>query len=261
MRRPLVAANWKMNGSQEFMEDFARSLKNTELASLEAVEVVVFPPAVYMAAWQAYSGGIANGSIAFGVQDIGISPSGAHTGEIAAEMISDLGGEWAIVGHSERRIDQHESDDLVATKAAAALRGGLRPIVCVGETLDERNAGHEVAVVERQLEAVLDRLEASELEQGAIAYEPVWAIGTGQTASPEQAQQMHAFIRDKIAHVDVKVARALRVLYGGSVKPENAAELFGQEDIDGGLVGGAALDAQQFVEIVKAAHQQMSARD
>ncbi|MFT7651607.1 MAG: triosephosphate isomerase [Limisphaerales bacterium] len=261
MRRPLVAANWKMNGSLEFIEEFARSLKNTELASFGAVEVVVFPPAVYMAAWQAYSGGIANGSIAFGAQDVGISASGAHTGEIAAEMISDLGGRWAIVGHSERRIDQSEPDDLVATKAAAALRGGLRPIVCVGETLDERNAGHEVAVVERQLEAVLDRLDVSELAQGALAYEPVWAIGTGQTASPEQAQQMHAFIRDKIAHVDVEIARSLRVLYGGSVKPENAAELFGQEDIDGGLVGGAALDAQQFVEIVKAAHQQMSARD
>ena len=261
MRRLLVAANWKMNGSLQFIENFVRTLKNTELASFATVEVVVFPPAVYMAAWQASSGGIANRSIAFGAQDVGISPSGAHTGEIAAEMISDLGGQWVIVGHSERRIDQGEADDLVATKAAAALRGGLRPIVCVGETLEERNAGHEVAVVERQLEALLDRLDAAELGQGAIAYEPVWAIGTGQTASPEQAQQMHALIRDKIAHVNVEVAQTLRVLYGGSVKPENAAELFGQEDIDGGLVGGAALDARQFVEIVKAAHQQMPTKD
>lgn len=248
MRRPLVAANWKTNGSLRFIEDYAKALKEHDLAALKAVDMVVFPPILYLAAWQAYCP-----DIEFGAQDVGISPSGAHTGEVAAEMIADLGGRWAIVGHSERRIDQGEQDDLVATKAGAALRGGLRPIVCVGETLDEREAGHEIAVVERQLEAVFDRLDVTDLVQCAIAYEPVWAIGTGKTASPQQAQEMHAFIRDKIAHVDADAASTMRITYGGSVKPENAAELFGQEDIDGGLVGGAGLDAHQFVEIVKAA--------
>lgn len=253
MRRPLVAANWKTNGSLRFIEEYATAFKSHNLGNFtSAVDIVMFPPAVYLAAWQAYCP-----EIEFGAQDVGISPEGAHTGEIAAEMISDLGGRWVIVGHSERRIDQGEQDDLVATKAGAALRGGVAPIVCVGETLDERTAGHEIAVVERQLEAVLDRVELADLAQGAIAYEPVWAIGTGQTATPEQAQDMHAFIRDKLAHVDAEVAAGMRIAYGGSVKPESAAELFGQEDIDGGLVGGAALDAHQFVEIIKAAQAQV----
>ena len=248
MRRPLVAANWKMNGSLRFIEDYAKSLKSHDLAALSDVDMVIFPPAVYLAAWQGYCS-----EVAYGAQDVGISPEGAHTGEIAAEMIGDLGGQWVIVGHSERRIDQSEADDLVGTKASAALRGGLRPIVCVGETLDQREAGHEIAVVERQLEAVLDRIEEVDLTRCVLAYEPVWAIGTGQMATPEQAQDMHAFIRDKIAHVSAEVAEGIRVVYGGSVKPESAAVLFAQEDIDGGLVGGAALDAHQFVEIVKAA--------
>lgn len=250
MRRPLVAANWKMNGSLRFVEDYARSLKDSQLSAQARVDVVIFPPAVYLVAWQTYST-----HVSFGVQDIGISPAGAHTGEIAAEMVSDLGGQWAIVGHSERRIDQGEPDDLVAAKAAAALRGGLRPIVCVGETLEARNAGHAIAVVDRQLEAVLDRLDIASLVQGAVAYEPVWAIGTGQTASPEQAQEMHAFIRDKIAHRDDQVGQELRIIYGGSVNRDTAQELFAQKDIDGGLVGGAALDAVQFAEIVKVAQE------
>ena len=184
---------------------------------------------------------------------MGISPSGAHTGEVAAEMVFDVGGRWAIVGHSERRIDQQERDDLVATKASAALRGGLSPIVCVGETLAEREAGHEIAVVERQLEAVLDRVDLAGLAQGALAYEPVWAIGTDKTASPEEAQDMHAFMRDKVAHVSADIAAEIRIVYGGSVKPDNARELFAQEDIDGGLVGGAALDPVQFRAILDAA--------
>ena len=249
MRRPLVAANWKMNGSLRFIEDYATALKSHDLTRLQSIDMVVFPPAVYLAAWAAYCS-----DISFGAQDVGISPQGAHTGEIAAEMIADLGGRWVIVGHSERRIDQDEQDDLVATKAGAALRGGLQPVICVGESLEEREAGHEIAVVERQLEAVLDRVDVIELSQAAIAYEPVWAIGTGKTATPEQAQEMHAFIRDKVAHASDEVAGSVRIVYGGSVKPESAYELFSKEDIDGGLVGGAALDAHQFVEIVSAAH-------
>ena len=148
---------------------------------------------------------------------------------------------------------QGETDDLVATKAAAALRGGLRPIVCVGETLAEREAGHELAVVERQLAAVLDRVDVDRLAQGAIGYEPVWAIGTGETATPQQAQDMHAFIRTQVAATSERAAAAMRVIYGGSVKPDNAAELFTQADIDGGLVGGASLDAADFSEILRAA--------
>ena len=251
MRRPLVAANWKMNGSLRFVADYAEAL--TQKLAAEEVDVVIFPPALYVNTWL----GLAP-DIMCGVQDVGISPSGAHTGELAAEMVSDIGAGWAIVGHSERRIDQGEKDDLVATKAAAAIRAGVKPIVCVGETLDEREAGHEIAVVERQLEAVVDRIEPEQLAMGAIAYEPVWAIGTGKTATPEQAQEMHAFIRDKLAHVDTELAEGMRILYGGSVKPENAVELFSQGDIDGGLVGGAGLDPEQFAAIVQAAQETSS---
>lgn len=246
MRRKVVAANWKTNGSMAFLRDFAQQFANAERDG--EVDIVVFPPAVYLAEWIALKPGVA-----CGVQDVGTAPSGAHTGEIAAEMVYDVGGRWAIVGHSERRIDQEERDDLVATKASAAMRGGLTPIVCVGETLAEREAGHEIAVVERQLEAVLDRVDIEKLSQSALAYEPVWAIGTGKTATPEQAQEMHAFIRDKVADVNEECAARIRILYGGSVKPDNAATLFAQEDIDGGLVGGAALDPAQFRAIIEAA--------
>ena len=249
MRRSLVAANWKMHGSLGFISEFADGIaKRLDVASaLEVTDVVVFPPIVYLPACAALL------PVPVGVQDVGTSATGAHTGEVASEMVREVGGTWAILGHSERRIDQGEKDDLVATKAAAAVRGGLLPIVCVGETQAERKAGHEIAVVDRQLEAVLDRMNVSDLASGAIAYEPVWAIGTGETATPEQAQEMHAFIRDKIAHVDQSAAASIRIVYGGSVKPDNARELFSQEDIDGGLVGGASLDARQFAAIVDAA--------
>ena len=236
-----------MNGSQEFLRDYAQRLEPVEMTG---VEVVLCPPSIYLAELVERT---KDKGISCGGQDVGIQPSGAHTGELAAEMLADVGASWVIVGHSERRIDQAEKDDLVATKAVAGLRAGVRPIVCVGETLAERQAGHEIAVVERQLEAVLDRIDLEGLGRSAIAYEPVWAIGTGQTASVEQAQDMHAFIRDKIAHVDVSVAEKIRVVYGGSVKADNAAELFAQDDIDGGLIGGAGLDPAQFAEIVAAA--------
>lgn len=235
-----------MHGSLEFVQTFAAEFLQVWPGD-ETVDTVIFPPAVYLSAWRA-----AAPSVQCGLQDVGISPSGAHTGEIAAEMVADLGGLWAIVGHSERRIDQGEPNDLVATKAAAALRGNISPIICVGETLEQRQAGHEIAVVDEQLEAVLDRLSEEDLMRCCVAYEPVWAIGTGETASPEQAQDMHAFIRDKIAHVSDACAAQMRLLYGGSVKPANATDLFSQPDIDGGLVGGAALDANDFVQIIRA---------
>ena len=245
MRSSLVAANWKMHGSVSFLHSYVAGLN---LEPSDRREVVLFPPSIYLAALVRLIEG--REGLACGAQDVGIQPSGAHTGELAAEMIADVGAKWVIVGHSERRIDQAEKDDLVATKAAAALRAGVKPIVCVGETLGEREAGHEIAVVERQLEAVVDRVDLDGLLAGAIAYEPVWAIGTGKTASAEQAQDMHAFIRDKIAHVSSDLAKEIRIVYGGSVKPGNAAELFAQEDIDGGLVGGAGLEPEQFNEII-----------
>ena len=249
MRQALIAANWKMHGTLGAVSGFVRDL---DLPAYAAADVVVCPPAVYL---ETFAKAIeAQGlAVGVGIQDVGISPSGAHTGEIAAEMVNDVGGAWAIVGHSERRIDQQETDDLVATKAAAALRGGLCPIICVGETLVERQAGKEIAVVERQLEAVLDRIEGDALLRCAIGYEPVWAIGTGETATPDQAQVMHAFIRSKLAEADAEAARKMRVIYGGSVKPDNALELFSELDIDGGLVGGASLEAQSFSQIVAAA--------
>ena len=244
MRRALVAANWKMHGSYELVRSFTQRVELSE-----DVDVVVFPPAVYLQELAA----CAPSQMMCGVQDVSPAPQGAHTGEIAAGMVVEVGGSWTIVGHSERRIMHDERDDLVATKAAAALQGGLRPIICVGETLAEREAGHELAVVERQLAEVLDRVEPSDLARAAIGYEPVWAIGTGHTATPEQAQQMHEFIRSQIAGADSGTAAAMRIIYGGSVKADNAAELFGQPDIDGGLVGGASLDAAQFSAIVAAA--------
>lgn len=244
MRRALVAANWKMHGSVAQLQTYLRGLQLTE-----SVDVVVVPPAVYLpvAVQQATTG------VAFGVQDIGAEAEGAHTGEVAAEMVRELGGSWAIVGHSERRLAQRENDELVAQKAAAALRGGLQPMVCVGETYAEREAGNEYEVVQRQLSAVLARLGCDELSNAAIGYEPVWAIGTGETASPEQAQQMHGFIRAQLTAADAEAAQQIRIVYGGSVKPDNAAELFAQPDIDGGLVGGASLDAVQFSAIIAAA--------
>lgn len=249
MRRPLVAANWKMHGSIATIHKFV-----AELVTAAQVDSVLFPPAIFL---QETAAAIANAksTLMCGVQDIGVAEDGAHTGEIAAEMVRDLGGQWAIVGHSERRIDQTESDELVAQKAEAALRGVLRPIVCVGETLQEREAGREESVVARQLAAVFERIGLEGFVQGggAIAYEPVWAIGTGKTASPEQAQQMHAFIRAQLTTRDDASAQAVRILYGGSVKSGNAEELFAQTDIDGGLVGGAALDVAQFSAIIAAA--------
>jgi triosephosphate isomerase len=225
-----------------------------ELATSSQVDSVLFPPAIFL---QEAAAAIAKveSTLMCGVQDIGVAQDGAHTGEIAAEMVRDLGGQWAIVGHSERRIGQTESDELVAQKAEAALRGALMPIVCVGETLKEREAGEEESVVARQLAAVFERILLDGFVEGggAIAYEPVWAIGTGETASPEQAQQMHAFIRAQLATRHKESAQAIRVLYGGSVKPANAEELFAQTDIDGGLVGGAALDVAQFSAIIAAA--------
>ncbi|HEY5791593.1 MAG TPA: triose-phosphate isomerase [Gammaproteobacteria bacterium] len=249
MRRPMVAGNWKMNGSRAA----ARALVDGILAgaaALERVEVAVCPPFVFL---EQLAAQLAGSRVALGAQDLSTQPSGAYTGEVAGPMLAEFGCRFVIVGHSERRSYHGEDDALVARKLAAAQAAGLVPIACVGERLEERESGATEAVIARQLDALLDGPGVAALADAVIAYEPVWAIGTGRTASPEQAQAVHAFIRERVAARDAGVAAGLRLLYGGSVKGANAAELFAMPDIDGGLIGGAALDAEEFLTICRAA--------
>lgn len=244
--RPLVVANWKMNGSQAANAAWLKAFAPRRASF--ASDVVVCPPAPYVAGLA-----VAAASFDIGAQDVSAHASGAYTGETSAAMLKDVGCAWVIVGHSERRQMHHESDAQVAAKTKAAIAAGLRPIVCVGESLAERDAGQALRVVSEQLQAVIDAVGAAGLAGGALAYEPVWAIGTGRTATPEQAQEIHAALRSQVARSDMAEAAQLRILYGGSVKPSNAAELFAQTDIDGALVGGASLVAEDFAAICAAA--------
>ncbi|MBU4498706.1 MAG: triose-phosphate isomerase [Gammaproteobacteria bacterium] len=246
MRKKLVAGNWKMHGSLAENAALLEALKPA-LAGIEAVVCVPFP---YLAQAQAVLGG---SSVAWGAQNLSEQTKGAFTGEVSASMLVDFGCRYVIVGHSERRSLYGESDELVASKYVVAQAAGLTPILCVGESLDERESGVTEAVVARQLDAVIKVAGVESLAQAVVAYEPVWAIGTGKTASPEQAQAVHAFIRGKIATLNSKVADQLVIQYGGSVKAANAAELMAQPDIDGGLIGGASLVADEFVAICRAA--------
>jgi triosephosphate isomerase len=246
MRQGLVVGNWKMHGSRASVEALLGSLVSAGAAT--RAEAAVCPTYVHLA--QALDL-CAGSSIAVGAQDCSHMQSGAYTGEVAAEMLSELGCRWVILGHSERRQYQAESDDLVAAKLAAAVEAGLQPIVCVGETREQREAGEAEAVVAAQLQGALTGQNG--LAALVVAYEPVWAIGTGLTATPEQAQDIHAFIRDCLAGIDGVDEAATRLLYGGSVKAANAAQLFAQPDIDGALVGGAALVAEEFQAIIDAA--------
>ena len=247
MRRKLVAGNWKMHGSAASAAELVRAV----LAGLpDAVEVAVFPPFVYVAGLAAAHSGAA---IGFGVQDVSEHAQGAYTGEVAAGMARDVGCRYALVGHSERRQYHAESDARVAAKFAQAQAAGLIPVLCVGETLEQREAGQTEAVVGAQIAAVVAACGVAAFADAVVAYEPVWAIGTGRTASAEQVQAVHAFIRSQIAVHDGRLANSLRILYGGSVKPTNAAELFAQVDVDGGLIGGASLVADDFLKICGAA--------
>ena len=246
MRKNLVAGNWKMNGSLVENAALLAGVK-TALAGMEAVVCVPFP---YLA--QAQSA-LAGSSIAWGAQNLSEQARGAYTGEVSASMLLDFGCRYVIVGHSERRSLYGESDEMVARKYMAAQAAGLIPLLCVGELLDERDSGITERVVARQLDAVIAAAGVASLAKAVVAYEPVWAIGTGKTASPEQAQAVHAFIRGKIAALDSEVANGLVIQYGGSVKASNAAELLAQPDIDGGLIGGASLILEEFVAICKAA--------
>lgn len=213
-------------------------------------QVAVCVPAPYLAQCQQLLSGT---PVAWGAQDVSTHEAGAYTGEISAAMLKDFGCAYVIVGHSERRAYHGESDEMVGHKAARAIAAGLVPIVCVGETLAEREAGQTEQVVQRQLEAVLAQLAGNDVEKMVVAYEPVWAIGTGKTATPQMAQDVHAFLRGRIAARDAQAAAGMQILYGGSMKPDNAAELLAMADIDGGLIGGAALKATDFLAIVRAA--------
>jgi triosephosphate isomerase len=245
MRRKLVIGNWKMHGSRQSVDALVKSL--VESLAAPGSEVALCPPFVHIGR---VSDLVEGSVIAVGAQDCSAFESGAHTGEVSAPMLREAGCEMVIVGHSERRAQHGETDELVADKAVAARGSGLVPVMCVGETLEERERGEAEQVVGRQLDALI----GSSLEAGdVIAYEPVWAIGTGQTATPGQAGDMHGFIRARLRQSSATVAESIRLLYGGSVKAANAVELFAQPDIDGGLVGGASLDAGEFTAIVAAA--------
>jgi len=247
MRRRIVAGNWKLNGTRAQ----ARALIDAVLKAppADGVVLLVFPPLAYLGELAA---AYADTQIEFGAQDVSEHSQGAFTGEVSAAMLAEIGARWCLVGHSERRAYHGEDSAAVARKAQAALTAGLRPIVCIGETRDQRETGITEEVLREQLAPLL-ALGAPLLTRCVVAYEPVWAIGTGLTASPQQAQDVHAFIRSEISTIDAKMANSLTVLYGGSVKPDNAASLFTQADVDGGLIGGASLVAADFLGIASAA--------
>jgi triosephosphate isomerase len=249
MLTKLVAGNWKMHGSlpeNAALLDAVRRGAN----DLRAAQVAVCVPFPYL--FQAQQA-LAGSRVAWGAQNVNPHAKGAYTGEVSAAMVREFGCTFVIVGHSERRTLCGEDDAAVAAKAGAAWQVGLTPILCVGETLAQREAGTTESVVRAQLEAVVARHGAATLARAVLAYEPVWAIGTGRTATPEQAQAVHAFVRARVAEQDKNVAEGLRILYGGSVKASNAAELFAMPDIDGGLIGGASLAGEEFMAICKAA--------
>ncbi|MDX3932062.1 MAG: triose-phosphate isomerase [Stenotrophomonas sp.] len=248
MRRKIVAGNWKLHGTREFATTLVTDIANG--APEQGVELVILPPLPYLGE---LADDFADTAVAFGAQDVSSNEKGAYTGEVSASMLHEVGARYGLVGHSERRQYHHESSELVARKFAAALHAGLVPVLCVGETLEQREAGHTEVVIASQLAPVLALVGGQGFENAVVAYEPVWAIGTGRTASKEQAQQVHAFIRGEVAKVDARIADSLTILYGGSVKPDNAAELFAQPDVDGGLVGGASLVAADFLAIAQAA--------
>lgn len=250
-RVPIFAANWKMNKKRADVAPYAETLtvalQGMESFSRATAQVLVFPPAIYL---ELLKQDTLAGSIAVGAQHTGIAESGAYTGEVSAAQVADLGLNWALVGHSERRHVFHESDDEVAKRLKCALDAGLKAVFCIGETISERRASQTWDVLKRQM-AVLSSLKGVGPDTVVVAYEPVWAIGTGETATSAQAQEAHHHIRETLAGFFGEKAASFRILYGGSVKPDNAAELVAQPDVDGLLVGGASLDARAFAEIIK----------
>ncbi len=250
MRVPLIAGNWKMNGLVADSPVLAGAIRQAlEAKPVADVEVLVCPP--YLAI-PAVGAALKGGPVRWGAQDVHWEPKGAYTGEVSVPMLKELGCTHAILGHSERRHIMGEPNDHVNRKLKACLAGGLTPVVCVGELLEERTAGDTYAVVERQMLKAYDGVPAGDVARSVVAYEPVWAIGTGRTASPAQAQEVHHFLRKLLGKLGGEAgAAATRILYGGSVKPDNAKDLMAQPDVDGALVGGASLDAASFVNIVR----------
>lgn len=250
MRRKLVAGNWKMHGSMAENQTLLTQLVNG-LSHSGSVDVAVFPSLVYLTQAQSLLGA---SSIKWGAQTLSEYKFGAYTGEVSADMLADFGCDYVLVGHSERREIFQEDDQQIAKKFKAAQVKYLTPVLCVGETLNEREANQTASVIASQLQVVLDEVGIAAFEQAVIAYEPVWAIGTGKTATPEMAQEVHCAIREQLALHDEAIAQKIQILYGGSVKPENASAIFAQVDVDGALVGGASLNANDFIEICNAAN-------
>lgn len=248
MRRPLVVGNWKMNGTLSS----ARQLTAAILEGLDAaaVEAAICVPYVYLPATAEQ---VANTSLVLGAQNVADQASGAYTGEVSASMLKEFNCKYAIVGHSERRSYYGDSNASVAARFEQALAAGICPILCVGETLQQREQGETFKVIDEQLDTAIERTGVEAFAGAVIAYEPVWAIGTGKTASDEQAQEVHQYIRNRIAALNPQIAEKLQILYGGSVKADNAEGLFAMPDIDGGLIGGASLDASSFLKICHAA--------
>ena len=250
MRKPIVAGNWKMNQDSEASEALAREVVEA-VGEVEAVDVVICPP---FTALERVAGVVEGSSVGLGAQNMHWEPEGAFTGEVAVGMLLTCGCDYVILGHSERRQYFGETDETVNRRLKAALPAGLAPIVCVGETLEQRQSGVTEDVIRTQVTGGLDGISGDDASRVVLAYEPVWAIGTGETATPEQAEAVHAFIQEVLGQLySDEIGQAVRIQYGGSVKPDNADELFGQPNIDGGLVGGASLEADSFAAIVRAA--------
>jgi triosephosphate isomerase len=243
-RRQLVAGNWKMNGDKALVQQMQAQLA---AASLDNMDVVICPPFPYL--------GLFEGKVKLGSQNISQFDSGAHTGEVSVAMLNEFNCQYVIVGHSERRADNNESNELVALKVEQVLKANLTPILCVGEPESVREDGTLFEYIAAQLDAALLKIGISQFANIVLAYEPIWAIGTGKTASPAQAQEVHAFIRGHLAKQDDNIAANIVILYGGSVKGNNAQELFSQADVDGGLIGGASLNPEDFLSICQAANQ------
>jgi len=248
MRRKIIAGNWKMNGdiafTRDYLNEFSQALVNKNLVGANNLQIILAPPSILLSEMKQC---IADGEIDVAAQNVSAYEQGAYTGEVSASMLADLACEWCLVGHSERRALFGESDEVVVAKIGQLLTKGLNPILCVGETLEQRELGLADSVVAGQLDAVFSAFSEEELLKIVVAYEPVWAIGTGKTATPEQAQEMHESIRNKVAKKSASLAQSLVILYGGSVSSSNAKALFAQKDIDGGLVGGASLKVDEFV--------------
>ncbi len=249
MRRPIVAANWKLHGNRAMVGSLIAAV-NSHAKGASSADVIICPPFPYLAESQDFMDA---DNVFLGAQNVSQQAQGAYTGEVSAEMLAEVGCRYIIVGHSERRQYYGETSEVVAAKFMQVQEAALVPILCVGESLEQRESGEMEQTIKHQVDAVVSAAGIDNIRKAVIAYEPIWAIGTGETASPEQAQEVHALIRNQIAQQSAQVADDLRILYGGSVKADNASELFSQSDIDGGLIGGASLVAEQFNAIVSAA--------